>query len=171
MEQSNEPYTVAAAQLSPVFLNRDATVAKACDAIREAAGHGARLVLLPEAFIPCYPDWTHIIPPGEWGRLDGLYVELLANAVTIPGPVTEELCRAARENGIYVAVGVNERNDEASGTTLYNTLLYIDDRGRIMGKHRKLMPTAGERLVWGEGDGSPLEAYDTAVGQLRGLVF
>jgi nitrilase len=166
--QPNTPFTIAAVQAAPVFLNREATVEKACDLIAEAGRAGARLVTFTESFIPAYPDWVWAVPAGEQAMLRDLYAELLANAVTIPGPTTERLGQAAQAAGVYVAIGVNERSQE--GGSLYNTLLYLDDAGQIMGKHRKLVPTGGERLVWAQGDGSTLAVYDTPFGRLSGLI-
>jgi nitrilase len=95
---------------------------------------------------------------------------LLEQSVEIPGPVTEDLSRAARQAGVYVAMGLNERNAQASNASLYNTLLYIGPEGELLGKHRKLVPTAPERMVWAQGDGSTLEVYDTPLGRLGGLI-
>jgi len=145
---SNEPFSVAVVQAAPVFLDRTATVDKACDLIAQAGRNGARLVAFPDAFIPAYPDWVWAIPPGEEGILGELYAELVDQVVTIPSAATDRLCRAAKHAGVYVVMGLNERNAEASNASLYNTLLYIDDQGAIRGKHRKLVPTGGERLVW-----------------------
>jgi len=163
-------FRVAAVQASPVFLDREATVEKCCRLTQEAGANGAKLVVFPEAFIPAYPLWIWHIPAGRTHELRELYTILLENAVSIPSPATDRLCEAARESGVYLAVGINERNDEASGTTLYNTLLYIGPDGRILGKHRKLVPTAGERLVHAQGDGSTLGVYDTPLGKLGGLI-
>jgi nitrilase len=165
-----EPFKVAAVQAAPVFMDRDATVEKACALIAQAAKGGAKLIVFPEAFIPAYPDWVWVAPPGKKRILDPLYAELLANSLTIPGAETERLSAAARASGAYVAVGVNERNSEASGASIYNSLLYIDSNGTIMGAHRKLVPTGGERLVWARGDGSTLAVYDTPLGRLGGLI-
>src|SRR3954469_3076601 len=163
-------FKIAAVQATPVFMDREATIAKACELIAEAAQGGARLVVFPEAFIPTYPDWVGRIPPGEHGMLADLYAELLEQSVAIPDSATEELGRAAREAGVYVAIGLNERNAEASNASLYNTLLYVDPEGNLLGKHRKLVPTAPERMVWAQGDGSTLEVYDTPFGKLGGLI-
>jgi len=164
------PFKIAAVQATPVFLNREATVEKACDLIAAAGREGARLIAFPEAFTPTYPDWVWAIPPGEEGLLNELYAELLANAVTIPSEATARLCQAAKSANAYVVIGVSERNAEASGGSMYNTLLYIDAQGNILGKHRKLVPTGAERLVWAQGDGSTLEAFDTPLGKLGGLI-
>jgi nitrilase len=168
--ENNATFKVAAVQASPVFLDRAATIDKACDLIATAAREGARLVVFPEAFIPAYPDWVWAIPSGEEGVLNELYAELLANSVTIPSDATDRLCRAARLANTYVVMGMSERNAEASGASLYNTLLYIDAQGQILGKHRKLVPTGGERLVWAQGDGGTLQVYDTPLGKLGGLI-
>src|SRR5438552_5843329 len=169
-ENNNATFKVAAVQATPVFLDREATIDKACELIATASSEGARLIVFPEAFIPTYPEWIWGIPPGEQGLLNELYSELLTNSVTIPSDATDRLCEAAREAGAYVVMGLSERNIEASGGSLYNTLLYIDSQGHIMGKHRKLVPTGGERLVWAQGDGSTLDVYDTTLGRLGGLI-
>ncbi len=169
-EDNIAPFKVAAVQATPEYLDREATIDKACDLIATAGGEGARLVVFPEAFIPAYPDWVWAIPSGEEGVLNELYAELLSNAVTIPSDATDRLCRAAKLANAYVVMGMSERNAEASGASLYNTLLYIDAQGQILGKHRKLVPTGGERLVWAQGDGSTLQVYDTPLGKLGGLI-
>ena len=99
-----------------------------------------------------------------------MYAELLANAVAVPGEAAGRLCDAAREAGVVVAIGINELNSEASGTSIYTTLLYIGPDGALLGKHRKVMPTGGERLVWSLGDGSDLEVYSLPFGRLGGLL-
>jgi nitrilase len=157
---------IAAVQAAPVFLDREATLDKACRLIVEAGQNGARLVVFPEAFVPTYPDWVWAIPPGQDGMLGDLYARLLEQSVTIPGPAIHQLGEAARQAGAYVAMGVNERNVEASGGSLYNTLAYLDPDGNLLGKHRKLVPTGPERTVWAPGDGSTLDVYDTALGKL-----
>ncbi len=169
-ENNSTPFKVAAVQATPVFLDREATIDKACELIAAAGGEGARLIVFPEAFIPSYPEWVWRIPSGEQSILNELYAELLSNSVTIPSDATDRLCRAAKLANAYVVMGMNERNVEASGASLYNTLLYIDAQGEILGKHRKLVPTGGERLVWAQGDGSTLQVYDTPLGKLGGLI-
>jgi nitrilase len=161
-----ERVIVAAVQAAPVFLDRDATAAKACELIAEAGAQGARLIVFPEAFIPTYPDWVWRAPP--WSDGGALFGRLLDNAVVVPSATTEALGRAASEAGAYVAIGISER--DARGSTLYNTLLFLGANGAVLGKHRKLMPTGGERLVWGMGDGSTLRVYDTPFGRMGGLI-
>jgi len=166
----DKSFKIAAVQASSVFLDKGATVEKACGLIREAAAEGAQLVVFPEAFIPGYPLWVWFIPSGQTHPLRELYTELHRNSITIPGRATERLGEEAARHGITVAIGVNEKNSEASGSTLFNTLLYIGPDGSVIGRHRKLVPTAGERLVWGRGDGSDLEVYDLPFARLGGLI-
>ncbi len=155
--------TVAAVQATPVFLDRDATTEKACALAQEAAAGGASLVVFPEAFIPAYPDWVWRLPAWQ----DGPFMHrLLDQAVAVPGPTTARLGEAARAAGVYLAVGINE----IAGGTLYNTLLYLGPDGELAGTHRKLMPTGGERSVWGYGDGSTLGVVPTPFGVVGGLI-
>lgn len=170
VDQIKTSFKIAAIQATPVFLDRSATVEKACELIAIAGHEGARLVVFPEAFIPTHPHWVWEIPAGEEEMLGGLYTALLENAVTIPSEATERLCRAAKLANVYVVMGMSERNTEASGASMYNTILYIDAHGEILGKHRKLVPTGGERLVWAQGDGSTLRVYDTSLGKIGGLI-
>ncbi len=161
---------IAAVQASSVFLDLEASLEKACGLIREAAGEGARLVVFPEAFLPGYPVWVWFMPGGHTHPLRELYSELHANSISVPGPATEVLGAVASECAITVAIGVNERNSESSDSTLFNTLLYVGPDGSVLGRHRKLMPTTAEKLVWGQGDGSDLEVYDLPFGRLGGLI-
>jgi nitrilase len=166
----SQPFLVVAVQISPAFLDREATIDRACAAIADAGTRGARLVVFPEAFVPGYPLWVWSLAAGRTLELRALYAELLDQAVSVPSPAVDRLCDAARTAGVHVAIGINERNVEASGTSLYNSLLFIGVDGRVLGVHRKLVPTAGERLVHAQGDGSTLISYDTPLGRLGGLV-
>jgi len=170
MENAENQMIIAAAQASPYFLNLEKTVVKACDLISQAGKNGAKIIVFPETFLPGYPDWVWVVPNGNGGMLDDLYTSLVKNAVEIPDESTQRLCQAAKEAGIYVAMGLHERNSEASGSSLFNTILYIDDHGKIIGKHRKMIPTGGERLIWGRGDGSTLPVFKTPFGKLGGLI-
>jgi len=167
---SNAVFRVAAAQLAPVFLDLEASLEKACASIQEAGRNGARLIAFPESYLPAYPDWVWAVPPGEAGLLNQMYAEMVANAIEIPGVHSQRLCQVAKESGVNVIMGATERNSEASGGSLYNTLLYINDQGILLGKHRKLVPTSGERLIWAPGDGSTLEVYKTPLGRVGGLI-
>jgi nitrilase len=164
------PIVVAVAQVAPVFLNGNDSTEKACEYIIKSAQNGAKLVVFPEAFLPAYPDWIWLIPGHKKAQLNDLYAELLANAISIPDDTTKKLCKAAKSANIYVAIGINERNSEASNASLFNTLLFIDSAGNIMGKHRKLIPTGGERLIWAQGDGSTLNVFDTPFGKIGALI-
>ena len=155
--------TVAAVQASPVFLDREATTEKVCGLVSEAAGHGAALIVFPESFVPAYPDW--VWRTKAWD--DAAFVRrLYANAVSVPGPTLQRIGDAAAEAAAYVVIGVTE----VDGGTLYNTLLYVGPDGRLVQRHRKLMPTGGERTVWGMGDGSELGVVETPFGVVGGLL-
>jgi nitrilase len=165
-----KPFLAAAVQAAPVFLERDATVDKACTLIARAAAEGARLIVLPEAFVPAYPAWVWFLPLTRRADIAMLYRTLVEQSVDVPGPEVARLGAAARAAGAWVAVGVNERNTGHSGTTLYNTLLLFDDQGRLVEWHRKLMPTGGERLIWTAGEPVPLQVHDTPHGRLGQLI-
>lgn len=154
---------VAAAQLAPVFLNRDATVEKARSVILEAGKAGAELVAFPETFLPGYPYFAVYLPPTHIER----YMERVYDqAVSIPSDATQVLGAAAREAGCTVVMGLNERE----GGTIFNSQLFIGPDGEIMGNRRKLVPTFEERMVWGRGDGSDIQLYDTPFGKLGALI-
>jgi nitrilase len=157
---------VAAVQATPVFLDRDATIDKAIGLVKEAAAEGAQLIVFPETFVPTYPDWVWRATP--WSNGDAWYRAFYENSVEVPSPATDALAEAVRDSGAYVAMGISER--ERNGGTLYNSLVYFAPDGSILGTHRKLMPTGGERLVWGMGDGSTLHVFDTPFGRLGGLI-
>jgi nitrilase len=161
---------VAAVQATPIFLDLEATLDLACARIAEAGHNGARLAVFPEGFLPSYPFWSWFIPPYRTMELRELYDALLRQSVAVPGPAVDRLREAARAAGVTVVMGINERNAEASGTTLYNALLFIGSDGRLLGKHRKLVPTVAERLVHGHGDASGLAVYDLDFGRLGGLI-
>ena len=163
---------VAVVQAAPVLFDRDATVEKTCRLAAEAASRGARLIVFPEAFIPAYPRGlsfgTVVGSRSRNGRRT--WQTYWANAVDVPGPATRALGEAAREASAYLAVGVIERDSCFSRGTLYCTLLYFGPSGRLLGTHRKLKPTAAERLIWGEGDGSTLTVVETEFGKIGGLI-
>jgi nitrilase len=159
---------VAAVQATPVILDGPATVNKAVDLIGEAAADGAELIVLPETFVPLYPS-------GIWGQqaaafagFDELWESLWSNSVEVPGPLVDELIHACARHGVHCAIGVNERELERPGT-LYNTLLLLGPDG-LLTKHRKLMPTHHERVFHGIGAGGDLEAVETPLGRIGGLI-
>ena len=163
---------VAVVQAAPVLFNRQATIAKACHLIQEAGCNGAKLVLLPEAFVPAYPRGLSfgmvVGDRSPEGRL--LWQKYWENAIEIPSPDTEALGAAAQAADTYLAIGVIERDSQSNHGTLYCTLLYFSPTGTLMGKHRKLKPTGAERLIWGEGDGSTLPVFETEIGKIGGLI-
>jgi predicted amidohydrolase len=159
---------VAAVQATPVILDAEASIEKAVRLIGEAAGDGAELIVLPEAFVPLYPSGAWAKAAAAFGGFDQLWEELWANSVEVPGPLVEKLATACKEHGVHCAIGVNEREAERPGS-LYNTLLLIGPRG-LLSKHRKLMPTHHERLFHGIGAGDDLDAVETPLGRIGGLI-
>lgn len=158
---------VAAVQAAPILLDRAATLDKLVSLAEKAAGDGAQLVVFPETFVPGYPDW--VARTLFWDDAAAqLYGLLLEQSVLLGSSATDLLAATAARLGVWLAVGVDER--EPNGSTIYNTLLYFAPDGSLAGRHRKLMPTSGERLVWGMGDGSMLPVLDTGLGRLSGLI-
>jgi nitrilase len=161
---------VAVVQAAPVVLDAAASVEKACALVAEAAAQGARLILLPEAFIPLFPSscWAHAC--ARWApEATELFTRLHDQAVEIPGPHTERLGEAARAAGAWVAIGVNERSALRRGT-LWNTLLVLAPDGSVAIRHRKLLPTMHERVFWGQGRGDDMTVAETGFGRVGGLI-
>jgi len=156
-----ETVRVAAVQAAPVFLDREATIDKAIGLMEKAAAGGAGLVVFPETFVPTYPDWVWRTTPWD-AHHSALTARLLDQAVTVPSAATEALGAAAAREGVWLSIGVDERDRHS--TTLYNSQLLFDSGGRLVQCHRKLMPTGAERLVWGFGDGSTLGVVETPFG-------
>ena len=159
---------LAAVQSAPVFLDLKASVEKACHLIREAGNEGAHMVGFPEGFIPAHPLWYHFHPCSS-PEAFRFAKRLFMNAVEIPGSATDLLCEAAKDAETFVVIGLCERESGRVGT-MYNTLLFIDERGVIRGRHRKLVPTLGERLVHSPGDAVGLKVYQTRFGRVGGLM-
>ncbi len=157
---------VAAVQATYELMNRDATIDRVAELTTEAAGQGAQLVVFPEVFVPGTPIW--IDTQRIWDGDDDWFQLLAENSITVPGPATDRLGAIARDHGVWLAIGVEEK--ERHGGTIYNTLLYLSPEGNLVEKHRKLVPTGSERTVWGMGDGSTLRAVDTPFGRLGGLI-
>ena len=167
----DSPVKVACVQAEPVILDREATVDKLVRLTAEAAGEGASLLVFPEAFIPVYPSSTWAKAFAGWAdpRAKETFARLAAEAVSVPGEAADRIGEAAREHAVWIVTGVTEVDPERPGT-LYNTLLYHAPDGRLALRHRKLVPTNHERLVWGQGDGSGLRAIPTELGRLGGLI-
>jgi nitrilase len=152
----------AAVQLAPDLGGRAQTMEKVLAAIGEAARQGAALVVFPESVVPYYPYFSFVMPAAQMGAE---HLRLYAEAVTVPGPETAAVAALARQHGIVVVLGVNERDHG----TLYNAQLVFDTDGELVLKRRKITPTYHERMVWGMGDGSGLRVVDTAAGRIGAL--
>ena len=152
----------AAVQIAPVLHSRDGTMEKVLSAIADAADDGAEIVVFPETFVPYYPYFSFVLPPVLMG---GEHMKLYEEAVTIPSPAVDAVAAAARQHGMVVVLGVNER-DHGS---LYNAQLVFDADGTLALRRRKITPTYHERMVWGMGDGAGLKVVQTAVGKVGAL--
>ena len=159
-----KPVNVAVVQAAPIVFDRDATIEKTARLAADASEKGAELILFPEAFVPAYPRGLSFGMVVGSRSLEGrrTWQRYWENAVEVPSASTERLGEIAKDAGALLAIGVIER--DPSGT-LYCTLLYFGADGTLLGKHRKLKPTAAERLIWGEGDGSTLTVLDTELGR------
>jgi aliphatic nitrilase len=159
---------VAVVQAAPVFLDREGSVAKAVGFIEQAGERGVDLVAFPEGFIPAHPTWYHFQPATGAHSIE-LATRLFENAVEIPSEATDELCAACARGSVNAVIGVCERRPRTTGT-MFNTQLFLDREGRILGKHQKLTPTVGERFVHAGGHGDTLRVFDTDVGRVGGLI-
>jgi nitrilase len=163
---------VAVIQAASVLFDKTASIEKACDLIEKAGNKGAKIVLLPEAFIPAYPrGFTFGMKIGsrnEEGR--ALWKRYWENAIKASGSEVKILGKAASDSGVYLSIGVIERDGASGGETLYCSMFYFSPDGRLIGKHRKLKPTGSERLIWGEGDGSTMPVFSTEFGKIGGLI-
>ncbi|MEJ2426273.1 MAG: carbon-nitrogen hydrolase family protein [Candidatus Thiodiazotropha sp.] len=162
---------IAIIQHAPQVLDRDATLDKAVRLIAEAAAQGAHLIVFPEAFVPGYPAWVwRLRPGGDWDQSEQIHQRLLENAIDLSRDGLSVIRAAAREANVTLVIGINERDGSFGRTTLYNSAVTIGPDGRILNRHRKLMPTNPERMVWGFGDASGLQAIDTPVGRIGTLL-
>ncbi|HEX9466293.1 MAG TPA: carbon-nitrogen hydrolase family protein [Alphaproteobacteria bacterium] len=159
---------VAAVQAASVFLDREGSTEKACRLIREAGHDGARVIGFPEGFIPAHPVWYHHLP-ATGATANRLATELFKNSVEVPGPEVAALGAAARDAGAYVVIGVCEKMPNTLGT-MFNSQLYFTPDGALIGKHQKIMPTVGERLVHTGGFGDTFGAFQTEFGPMSGLI-
>lgn len=161
-------FRAAVVQAAPVVFDRETTIEKTAKLAGEAAARGARLAVFPEAFVSAYPKGLDFgarvggrTPEGR-----AMFRRYFESAVDVPGPAVDALGAIAREHSMHIVIGVIERD----GGTLYCTALFFDPRGKLMGKHRKLMPTAMERLVWGMGDGSTMPVFETEIGRIGAVI-
>jgi len=168
MKETFPNVKAAVVQAAPVMFDLEATTEKAIRLIQEACDHEAQLVLFPEAFIPAYPRGLSFGTVVGHRKREGrdLWQRYYENCISVPGLTTAALGQAVNDANVYLGIGVVERD----GGTLFCTTLYFGPDGSILGKHRKLKPTASERLIWGEGDGSTLTAIDTEFGVVGGLI-
>lgn len=157
-------FKAAAVQTSPVFLNVEKTIEKAISFVKEATSNGANLVAFPEVFVAGYPYWNWIMTPVQGSKW---YEQLYKSSVKVDDAEMQPLYHAAKEHNCHIVIGINERGD--SYGEIYNTNLIIDNNGKLIGKHRKLVPTWAEKLTWTSGDGSSLKVYNTKIGPIGTL--
>ena len=162
---------IAIVQHAPCLLDREATLRRAAALIAEAAAAGAELIVFPEAFVPGYPAWVwRLRPGGDWSLSEQLHRRLLDNAVDLEQGQLDPVREAAAKAQATVVIGINERDGTSSRSTLYNSVVTLGADGRILNRHRKLMPTHPERMVWGFGDASGLRVLDTPHGRIGSLL-
>lgn len=162
-----ESFTLAAAQVEPVYHDKEGTLDKTCRYIEKAGSEDVDLVVFPETYFPGYPYWRGSVSIPRW---TDLVVELQKNSLHVDDPELEILGDAVADADVHLALGTNEVSDRAGSETLYNSIFYFDREGSFVGRHRKLMPTHAERAIWGRGDPSSLATYETDIGTLGGLV-
>lgn len=161
----------AVVQTPPVFMDKHKTIDFAVAMLEEAAGNGADLVAFTEAFIAGYPTWIWRLRPGsDWSLSEELHKRLLNNAVSMESDDLVPLYQAARKYKLTVVCGIEERDSQLSKATLYNSVIIIGPDGELLNKHRKLMPTNPERMVWGFGDASGLKVVATPAGRIGTLL-
>ncbi len=162
---------IAIVQTAPVFLDKVKTIELAVSKVEQAAAEGANLVIFSEAFIPGYPAWVWRLRPGaDWGVSEQLHERLLNNAVNIESADLNPLYEAAAKYKVNIVCGIEERESQLGRATLYNTAITIGDDGTLLNRHRKLMPTNPERMVWGFGDASGLKVVDSTAGRIGTLL-
>lgn len=159
-------FKVAAMHIAPVFLDTDATVEKACSMIEEAARNGARLIAFSETFIPAFPIWCALRAPLYNHEF---FKTLAANALKMQGPELARICDVTRKHGVFVSLGFNEGTDASVGC-IWNSNVLIDEKGRVINHHRKMVPTFWEKLIWANGDGAGLRVCDTEIGKIGMLI-
>ena len=167
MPKRATPHRVAVVQQPPVTLHRQETLERGVALMHEAAAKGARLISFPETWVPGYPEWLWRLRPGGDYELTGeIHRRLLENSVDLNAGDLKQIQAAARRLKLTVSIGIHERDGDFSRGTLYNTVVLIGPDGAVLNRHRKLMPTNPERMVWGLGDASGLRVSETPMGRV-----
>lgn len=170
-KKTASPFRVAVVQHPPVTLHRDKTLKRGVELMEKAAAGGAKLVSFPETWVPGYPEWLWRLRPGtDYALTAEIHARLLDNSVDLKAGQLKPIQAAARRLKQTVSIGIHERDGEFSRGTLYNTMVLIGPNGEVLNRHRKLMPTNPERMVWGIGDASGLRVSDTPSGRVGGLI-
>jgi len=172
MKQNAQKLNIAVVQAASVIMDSEASLKKALKLIKKATAKGAKMVIFPESFIPAYPrglSFGYVVGRRtEAGKDD--WQRYYEHAVAIPGPITDALGQAAKKAGIYLTIGVTEKDSRDIHCTLYCTNIFFGPDGSILGIHRKIKPTGSERIIWGEGDGSTLTVVETPYGKMGALM-
>lgn len=170
-KKATSPFRVAVVQHPPVALHRQKTLARGVELLEEAAAGGAKLVSFPETWVPGYPEWVWRLRPGEdYGLSGDIHKRLLENSVDLKAGQLKPIQAAAKRLKLTVSIGIHERDGEFSRGTLYNSVVLIGPDGEVLNRHRKLMPTNPERMVWGAGDATGLRVSDTPSGRVGALI-
>ena len=170
-KKTASPFRVAVVQHPPVTLHRDKTLKRGVELMEKAAAGGSKLVSFPETWLPGYPEWLWRLRPGtDYALTAEIHARLLDNSVDLKAGQLKPIQAAAKRLKQTVSIGIHERDGEFSRGTLYNTMVLIGPDGEVLNRHRKLMPTNPERMVWGIGDASGLRVSDTPSGRVGGLI-
>lgn len=167
MYADTESFTLAAAQIEPVYHDKAGTLDKTCRWIEQAGNRDADLVVFPETYFPGYPYWRGSVSIPRW---TDLMIDLQKNSLHVDDNAIDILGDTIADANLHVVLGTNEVSDRSGSETLYNALFYFDRSGNLVGRHRKLMPTHEERAIWGRGEPGSLQTYDTDIGTIGGLI-
>lgn len=159
--------TLAAVQAAPVFFDVEAGIRKVETATKEAKSNGADLVVFSESFIPGFPTWVHLLAPIDQHEL---FIKMVRSSIEVPSAEFARLSDIAKDNRIFLSVGITERAPKQSLGVLWNTNLIFNREGELISHHRKLMPTWSEKLMWSFGDGSSVNVIDTEIGRIGTLI-
>ncbi|RFU64967.1 carbon-nitrogen hydrolase family protein [Peribacillus glennii] len=159
-------FRAVAVQAASVFLDRDATIEKMEDLVKNAASNGADLVVFPESFVPAFPVWNIVYAPIDQ---HDFYRKLFDNAITVGSDAFKKIAQIAKSNKVFLSVGITEKDNISMGA-MWNTNLLFDRDGKLLNRHRKLVPTWAEKLTWANGDASQLHPVDTEIGKIGALI-